>query len=829
MCNQLVILFSLVLFFLVTARGQSAINISSVPVLDALPSQSQQLPDARTISGIIFTPQNELAAGVTIVARNASGQERTTRSDREGNFRLSVPDGPVTLRFEGPNIKPLERTVAAGERAENLQITIEYVVPPVSESVTITATVVEPNIERRNGTVYREGLFSRDDQIFDTLAAGINAGQHEGGGKSIEVRRFGYNTDHGGVGGGLKVVVDNVQQNQASQGHGQGYLGSLKSLTPELIADVDILNGPFSAEYGDFTGLGVVQIRTKETLPDRFTARIQGGSFDTFRGFFAYSPALTNADAFIAYEVSRTDGPFISPLRYKRDNITGNYTRRFSDKTAAGVKFNFGRNDYFSSGQIPIDEIFAGRLDRFGFIDSDTGGRVRQGTVGVYFRRELANGGSFKLDGFLTRSLFNLYSNFTFFLNDPEFGDEFQQPDSRLQEGANTQYIRPYKLFGQPALLTAGGNLAAFQTKVSLFPSIGRTPNRAQVTRSSLNECAPVDSAVPGLPDRINSSCFQVTSHRARVTNTAGYVQQTLDLFEGHLRLGGGLRFDYFRFDVEDLLRPQLSGVEGQGRLQPKANVAYTPSDRLPATFYFNYGRGISSQDARGVVRRPESPKVATTDFYQFGTSHNFNRFSLTTDLFLIDQSNQQVYLADDGSIEFAGASRAYGFEIKNSIRLTNYLAFNGGITRVMNAFFRDADPDTGERLDVDSAPHTVANAALTLTSLHGFAGSLRYRHTSNYRLDPLDAGIRAAGLDVVDLYVSKRLRRFIDLNLAIDNVFNKRYFETQNYFLSRIRPIVFDTAGNVVDDGGLRERIHATPGYPFTVTAGITLRFGGK
>jgi hypothetical protein len=88
---------------------------------------------------------------------------------------------------------------------------------------------------------------------MDSLAAGINTGQHEGGGKSLEIRRFGYNLDHGGVNGGLKVLVDDIQQNQGTQGHGQGYLGTLKSPTPELIDDVDILNGPFNAEYGDWS------------------------------------------------------------------------------------------------------------------------------------------------------------------------------------------------------------------------------------------------------------------------------------------------------------------------------------------------------------------------------------------------------------------------------------------------------------------------------------------------------------------------------------------------------------------------------------------------
>ena len=291
-------------------------------------------------------------------------------------------------------------------------------------------------------------------------------------------------------------------------------------------------------------------------------------------------------------------------------------------------------------------------------------------------------------------------------------------------------------------------------------------------------------------------------------------MQQAVDLFEGHLHLEGGLRYDYFRFSVDDKIRPVFSGTEGDGRFQPKAALAYTPSHSFPATFHFNYGRGISSQDARGVVQRPESPKIATTDFYQVGTSHNFDRFSLSADLFLIDNSNQQVYIPDDGSIEFAGPSRAYGFEVKNSVRLTRHLTLNGGLTRVMNAFFRGTNP----REYVDSAPHTVANAGITLADYRGFAGSLRYRHTGNYRLDPLDAGIRAAGLDVVDFSMSKRLRRFVDFNFAIDNLFNKRYFETQNYFESRIRP-----------DADPVARIHATPGYPFGVTVGLTFRFFEK
>ncbi len=210
--------------------------------------------------------------------------------------------------------------------------------PRFITAIVITASALEPQVETRSDEIYKRSLFSRDDQLLETLNAGINAGQHEGGGKSLEIRRFGFNLDHGGVSGGLKILVDDVQQNQGTQGHGQGYLGALKTLTPELIQDVNILNGPFSAEYGDFSGLGVVHIRLKESLSDQYTFRIQGGSFGSYRTFLGYSPSLDKADAFLAYEGSRTDGPFQNPLRYKRDNITGNYTHHLGDGAGFGCE-----------------------------------------------------------------------------------------------------------------------------------------------------------------------------------------------------------------------------------------------------------------------------------------------------------------------------------------------------------------------------------------------------------------------------------------------------------------------------------------------------------
>ena len=134
---------------------------------------------------------------------------------------------------------------------------------------------------------------------------------------------------------------------------------------------------------------------------------------------------------------------------------------------------------------------------------------------------------------------------------------------------------------------------------------------------------------------------------------------------------------------------------------------------------YASYGRGISSQDARGIVQRPDAPKVSTTDFFQLGTSHNLRRISLSTDVFLIDRSNEQVYIPDDGTFELKGPSRSYGWEGKMSVQIARHLILNGGLTQVSNSFYRATSP----QVHVDRAPDCVANSGLTVVDWRGFNG----------------------------------------------------------------------------------------------------------
>ena len=185
------------------------------------------------------------------------------------------------------------------------------------------------------------------------------------------------------------------------------------------------------------------------------------------------------------------------------------------------------------------------------------------------------------------------------------------------------------------------------------------------------------------------------------------------------------------------------------------------------------------------MVQRPDQPRLATTDFYQAGASLNHGRFGISTDVFLIDHSNEQVYIPDDGSFEFKGPSRADGYEAKASVQLTGHLSLYGGMTKIANAFFKGGD----HRVYVDGAPHFVANAALTLAGWHGWSGSLRMRAINHYRLDGNDPSIVASGHTVFDLGMAKQISRRLELNLSLDNLTNRDFYETQNYFESQVTP----------------------------------------
>src|SRR5207247_10778984 len=114
----------------------------------------------------------------------------------------------------------------------------------------------------------------------------------------------------------------------------------------------------------------------------------------------------------------------------------------------------------------------------------------------------------------------------------------------------NSQYLHPYQLWGNQSLLVAGANFHDNQINVGLYPQERR------------------------MPLGVATRAF------AHVTNTAGYAQQGTDFLRGKLHIEGGLRWDYFRFSVDDRVHADQSGNQAAARFQPKFALAYRVSRR---------------------------------------------------------------------------------------------------------------------------------------------------------------------------------------------------------------------------------------------------------
>ena len=218
-------------------------------------------------------------------------------------------------------------------------------------------------------------------------------------------------------------------------------------MIPETIKLLDVRKGPYHVEYGDFATAGTVNFVTRETI-DENLIEAAGGRFDTGRFLTLLSPTRTGVRSLIAVESYFTDGPFINPNKFHR--FTGlaklmfNPTPR-SELALAVTHYSGGWN---GSGQIPLREVLAGRLDRFGSIDPSEGGNTRRSIGNLKYHWDITSQSTFFVSTYLQHYKLNLFSDFTFFLKNPVNGDGIEQDDDRYVYGGEIAYQSGGQLYG---------------------------------------------------------------------------------------------------------------------------------------------------------------------------------------------------------------------------------------------------------------------------------------------------------------------------------------------------------------------------------------------
>jgi len=608
------------------------------------------------------------------------------------------------------------------------------------------------------------------------LIPGLLIAQHQGGGKADQIFLRGFDADHGTD---VAIFIDGIPVNMPSHGHGQGY-ADLHWLIPEMVDHVEVYKGPYFVQFGDFNTAGAVNIITKKRAKDT-TLTVTGGSYNQQRYLAMLSPPEgTPMTPFIGVEAYHDLGPYKNPENFNRLNVMSKFTLLSMASSNLSLLGAFFKSTWNASGEIPARTVRAGALGRFDAVDHSEGGKTERHNANLQYNWADAQQ-SFNAQAWLSYYRFDLFSNFTFFMNDPVNGDEIEQTDKRILGGSYLNYRRNYNLFGLPTETLVGFSSRSDRAAVGLFNAVRR--QRLGATADSL-----------------------VKQH-----NLAWYAQQEIRP-ASWLTTQLGVRLDKFFFAVRDDGTPSnpVSGSKEGFIANPKLNVILSPFKengwQKRSQIYLNFGGGYHSNDARDVVASSASKPVlprALGGELGFRTKL-FDRFDIGIDYWRLHLDSELVWAGDDGTTEAKGKTQRQGIEGEFRYQILDWLSADLDTSHTWSKFVK-----TGEAVPL--APKFLAYGGLTARHSSGLEGRIQMRSVGDRWGDEgRTATIR--GYTIFDLLAKYKWDRY-ELLFSIINIANKKWRAAQFLHDSQLK-----TEGAPVSD------IHFTPGEPLTIKAGFTI-----
>ena len=597
---------------------------------------------------------------------------------------------------------------------------------------------------------------------------GLFIGQHAGGGKAEQLFIRGFDVDHGTD---VNISVDGMPVNMVSHAHGQGY-ADLHFVIPEFIDKVNFDKGPYFAEKGNFTTAGFVDFKTKDFLENNF-AKLEVGQFKTYRGVLGLNllknnKEVKNQSLILATETYFTDGYFDNSQEFNRFNGMLKYHGKLNDNNFLTAYFSALSSKWNASGQIPDRAIEDGTIGWFGAIDANEGGKTSRYNFNANLKSYLKNGGKLTNQIFYSKYLFELYSNFTFFLNDPINGDQIRQKEDRNLFGFNSTYEKSTQIFGLKSETFAGIQLR-YDDINDL--ELSRTKDRS-ITTEQLKS---------GDVDEINLGAFW--SQKIA-------LNQNFDITPS-------IRFDYFDNQYNDkLLQQKLKS--NSTIFSPKLRMNYRINENVQLYSYF--GKGFHSNDTRVAVLengKKVLPPALGTDFggiFKIG-----KKLILQSAVWYLWLDQEFVYVGDEAVVEEGGKTERMGIDITARYEIyKNWFAdFNLSLAKP-----RSLGVSSDENL-IPLAPKLVSTGGITYRKETGFNGSLRYRLMGDRPANE-DNSVVAKGYFVWDGTLNYTSKNW-ELGISVQNIFNVKWKETQ-----------FDTESRLYNETSPVSEIHFTPGTPF-------------
>ncbi|WP_299670119.1 TonB-dependent receptor [uncultured Polaribacter sp.] len=606
---------------------------------------------------------------------------------------------------------------------------------------------------------------------------GLIIGQHAGGGKAEQIFLRGFDIDHGTD---IALSVDGMPINMVSHAHGQGY-SDLHFIIPETIHEIDFGKGSYYANQGDFNTAGYVSFSTKSSLQES-TISLEAGQFNSqrFLGMFHLLENKKDEDAYIAIEYIANDGPFESPQNFNRLNVFAKYNTFLTGKDRVIATASHFTSSWDASGQIPKREVENGNITRFGAIDDTEGGTTSRTNFNVQLNKVLSEESILKSNIFYSNYNFELFSNFTFFLEDPINGDQIKQFENRDIFGANAQIISNKEYGDVEAKFTKGIGL-----RYDLINDIelSHTKNRKEVI------------------DKIQLG-------NVRQTNMYAFFNSEFEL--GKFKISPAVRLDYFKFIYNDALQTDYKTLtKNKAIVAPKLNFLYAQNDNLQ--WFFKAGIGFHSNDARVVLQQNADKILPRAYGLDFGNVWKPTKnMVLNTAVWYLLSEEEFVYVGDAGIIEPSGESERFGLDLGVRYQFTDWLFFNTDLTFTKA---RSLENVSGEDY-IPLAPDFTMAGGLSISNLGNFSGGLQYRFIDDRPANE-DNSIIAEGYFIADFNINYKMNNNITLGLAIENIFDVAWNETQ-----------FATESRLQNEANAVEEIHFTPGTPFFAKASIHYAF---
>lgn len=595
------------------------------------------------------------------------------------------------------------------------------------------------------------------------LVPGMVVTQHSGTGKANQYFLRGFNLDHGTD---FATSIDGMPINMRSHGHGQGYT-DLNFIIPEAIEKVAYKKGAYYAEVGDFSGAGSAEFFTRSRFDnsgaDSGSAGLEAGEDDYYRALVLADFSALNGQWFIATEHHKNQGPWTDISEdLNKHNLLMKHQRNWR-----GGELDFALmaydNHWNSADQIPQRAVNTGLIDEFGSIDTTVGGEASRYSLSAQWRTPHWQAGLYAI-----RSDLNLWSNFTYFLEDNVNGDQFEQVDSRVIYGGTLRHEKHLQLFNRPVTLRLGSELRYDRIRdVGLFSSRDRLRLGA-IRRDSINEAS-----------------------------VGSYSEASMAISD-QLKAVVAVRYDYFDFEVDDKAGVNINGRdlsvnggdENDDKWSFKAGLIHNINSEWE--LYGSLGQGFHSNDARGTTIRidPDSgdavgrvdPLVASFGYELGLRGFISDRINLSLAAWELELDSELLFVGDAGNTEASGASEREGIELTVYYRLSESLTADLEYAYA-DSQFKNTEPGVGD--DIPGAISEVVQAGLSVDMSSGWFGSLRLRYFGDRPLE--DTGrVRSDSSTVVNLRAGYKYEQWL-FKLDVLNLLDSDDHDIDYFYESRL------------------------------------------